>query len=228
MNPLLERIYKTERVENADGKEINPFPQSITYEKGEAIYKLIRENGLNNTIEIGMAYGLSTLFFCQAHSDNGSGHHVAIDPFEDELWESVGLLNVRRAGLEKFLEFYDSPSHEILPRFVADKKFVDFIFIDGSHLFDYVLLDFFYADKLLRNGGYIMFDDLWMPSIRKVMAFIMENRNYELLPDWGVKIKKASLARRLVVGIRFRVRGPYCVIRKIGDDSREWQHYRDF
>jgi len=33
---------------------------------------------------------------------------------------------------------------------------VDFAFIDGNHVFEYVLVDFFLIDKLLRPGGAII------------------------------------------------------------------------
>ncbi len=75
MNSLIERIYSTELVEDAEGNSISPFPTSISQEMGLALYKLIKENNLNNTLETGMAYGLSSLFICQAHRDKGSGRH---------------------------------------------------------------------------------------------------------------------------------------------------------
>lgn len=228
MNPLLEHIYKTKRVEDAEGNPVNPFPVAITYDEGATLYGLVKEKGLGDTLEIGMAYGMSTLFICQAHRDNGGGRHTSVDPFQHAQWKSIGLLNIKRAELEDLLRFYDSPSHAILPQLVADGEQFDFIFIDGMHLFDYALLDFFFADKLLRNGGYIMLHDLWMPAIKKVLTFIIQNRNYELLPGFGVKVRKASIRRRLATGMPLRIRGPYCVLRKTAEDDRDGSHYRDF
>ena len=45
-----------------------------------------------------------------------------------------------------------------MPKFLNMKPF-DFIFIDGWHTFDYTLVDMFYADRLLRIGGYLLIDD---------------------------------------------------------------------
>ena len=45
-----------------------------------------------------------------------------------------------------------------IPKFLTKKPF-DFIFIDGWHTFDYTLVDMFYADRLLRIGGYLLIDD---------------------------------------------------------------------
>jgi hypothetical protein len=49
------------------------------------------------------------------------------------------------------LRFYHAPSDEVLPRLCAQHERFDFAFIDGNHRFDYVLVDFFYIDKLLAH-----------------------------------------------------------------------------
>jgi predicted O-methyltransferase YrrM len=191
------------------------------------------------TLEIGMAYGLSTLFICQAHHDNGSGAHIAIDPFEDTRFKSIGLLNIKRANLEQLLRFYRSSSDEVLPQLCAQKDRFDFAFIDGSHLFDRVLVDFFYIDKLLNAGGHVAFDDLWMPAVRKAASFILKNRAYTLvrLPS---KPKTSVWRRVLRIGRRI-VQSPFgrdwtlkfvpqnvVVFKKVAHDSRHWQFHRAF
>src|SRR5688572_19806288 len=98
VNPLIDRIYKSERVEDSSGNLVNPFPTSVSYDDGLALYNLIRKTKAANTLELGLAYGLSTLFICQAHHDNGLGYHTAIDPLERTHWKSIGLLNVQKAG----------------------------------------------------------------------------------------------------------------------------------
>lgn len=244
MNPVIEEIYRTKKTEDTEGREIDAFPISIRYDEGMALYDLVRKTGAKRTLEIGMAYGLSTLFICQAHHDNGEGYHVTIDPYEKDHWRSVGLLNVKKAGFEKYTKHYNSPSHEVLPGLLSDKERFDFVFVDGSHLFDHALIDFFYMDKLLKAGGYVMFDDLWMPSIRKVISFILRNRNYALRREFireaaplmermALCLRDASQASfdpyslflkwRLIYGM-----SNYCVLQKISDDERNWEFYRAF
>ena len=247
MNSLIEYVYKTKRVQDAEGNLINPFPGSISYDQGVALYNIIRTTKVENTLEIGMAYGLSTLFICQAHHDNGVGRHTAIDPYECTMWKSIGLLNIRKTGLEHILRFYEGPSHQILPSLLQDDECFDFIFIDGVHLFDYTLIEFFYADKLLNPGGYIMFHDLWMPSIRKVLGFVLRNREYKLAPEFSEGT--VSLRKRCLGFLRDLVHSPfninssessikreyphcvlknYCVLKKISNDDRKWEHYNFF
>lgn len=53
------------------------------------------------------------------------------------------------------------------PRDAAEK--FDLIFIDGSHRFDDVLVDFTLAAELCPIGGSIVFDDAFMKSIWTVI-----------------------------------------------------------
>src|SRR5262245_23921222 len=61
---------------------------------------------------------------------------------------------------------------------LARNEKIDFAFLDGQHTFDYVLVDFFYVDKLLSVGGIIVFDDLQYPSVRKVCRYVLTNLCY--------------------------------------------------
>jgi len=238
-NIILQEIYDTKTVHDSEGNGINAFPTSIHYDTGNILYDAVRKKQPEKALEIGMAYGLSTLFICQALQDIGKGNHTAIDPAETTVWKSIGLLNIKRAGLENLLRFYGNPSYEVLPELLKKGERFDFVFIDGSHLFDYTLLDFFYADRLLSTGGYIMFDDLWMPSVRRVLAFILRNRGYRIaLGPWenlntGWRRKLTVMIQNIFqdpLGFYFspKVRSHYCIVEKISDDNRPWQHFKPF
>lgn len=240
MNSLIERIYQSGYIENAQGERIHLFPTSIPYAQGDAMYKTIRAIKPENTLEIGMAYGLSTLFICQALYDNGSGRHTAIDPFERKRWQSIGLLNIQQAGLGHLLRFIEAPSHEALPELLNSHERFDFIFIDGCHRFDYTILEFFFADKLLPVGGCIMFDDLTLPAIRKALGFILRNRNYMLAdeyiserhPLWKMSLRLIKQAIQspldILPSLLCFAQQRYCVVRKIADDDKAWDFYRSF
>lgn len=238
MNSLLEHIYTTRRVEDSQGNLIDPFPAATPLTIGMFLGETVQKYHLKNTLEIGMAYGLSSLFICQAHQNVGSGQHIAIDPFQVKKWKSIGLLNIKRAGLEQKLKFFEDGSEKILPQLHLQNEKIDFAFIDGSHLFDYTLVEFFYLDRLLNVGGYIVFDDIWMPSIRKVVSFVLRNRNYELIP---VKIEKnfsillGRITRRFLqnpfdindLKVKF-IPDNVCLVKKISDDKRHWNFHRSF
>jgi len=253
---FIRNIYETGFVQDSDGRPVFALRSGIPFDEGMAIYGLIRRTKPQRTLEVGMAYGLSTLFACQAHADNGlGGVHTAIDPAQSSDFGSVGLLNVQRAGLECHLKFLEAPSHEALPRLLQEKDRFGFVFIDGMHVFDFVLVDFFYADLLLETNAYVMFDDLWMPSVRKAVVFVLRNRRYRLDPQWiwqrqslptrmaafvrrdaarGIKLKTAvfhQLRHPLDwSGAYFALKGnlKYQVLQKVGEDSRCWDHHKAF
>jgi predicted O-methyltransferase YrrM len=241
MNALLESIYRTGLVQDAQGNSSCPFPISLPQAEGQALHELLLREKLERTLETGLGNGLSCLFFCQAHEVRGSGRHTAIDPWQSARFKSVGLLNAKRAGLDGRLRFFEAPAHEVLPRLAAEGEVFDFAFIDGRHVFDYVFVDFFHIDQLLREGGYLAFDDLFLPAVRKVVSFVLRNRAYERvkidttgkLPAW----RRAGRVARMVFSCPFqrydrwlRFTGQRVgVLRKTSaTDSRSWNFHRSF
>ncbi len=218
---------------DASGKAISPFPTSIPRDDGIAIYNLVRNLKPKKTLEIGMAYGLSTLFICQALFDNGKGSHSAIDPEQNSRWGSIGMKNLHDCGLEKLCRLYEEDSSYALPRLCAQNERFDFIFIDGIHHFDHALLDFFYSDRLLAGNGYIMLHDTWMPAIRKLRKFILTNRNYAVVPEgkWNKTAFSERLlraCRRLQLNSLHGWKPNYSLLRKPENTEKDWDYFRDF
>lgn len=167
------------------------------------IYDFLRQHQLKDTLECGFAYARSGAHIMAA---TGS-RHVAIDPFQ-ERYGNWGLQNVEKFGLGDRLEFHQDFSHNVLPLLLREGRQFDFIFIDGDHKFDGVLVDFYYADLLLRPGGYILFHDTWMRSTSLVMAFVGTNRaDYTTVPT---PLRNLHL------------------VRKTGQDARNGMFFREF
>ncbi len=237
-NALLSKIYETGFVEDADGNSVQAFGPSIPRETGALLYDLVKR-GAHKTLEVGMAYGLSSLHICQAHRDKGGGSHTAIDPFQDG-WKSIGVLNVRRAGLEDLLRVIEAPSCEALPQLLEKGERFDLAFIDGAHRFDNVILDFFYVDRLLNVGGVVVFDDLGMPPVYDAVSYVIRNRAYEIvrIPPRGKITFRSTIGRavrnlfRGGVGLRYRgiplLTGNLVALRKIDWDNRPWDYHRSF
>ena len=241
MNPLIERIYATGMVEDDQGQRYD-LVSAIKYAEGRALYELIRTRKAARTLEVGMAYGLSTLFMCQAHADNGSGFHTAVDPRQSGEWQSLGIANVRKAGLESFCRIIEAPSDSALPKLVADGENFDLVFIDGKHLFDFVLVDFYYSDKLLKPNGCIVFHDYWMPAVRKAISFVLHNRNYRVVSNGCVSRcgwlgRGAGFMLNLLQNhsdvfslklVLAAAGSNYCVLEKCGEQDRPDGHFRQF
>jgi predicted O-methyltransferase YrrM len=186
MNPVLEEIVKTRRVRPVDGSESVPLSRAATSdEDGLFLQDLVRQVDPTVTLEVGLAYGISALYICDALQLRDGTRHIAIDPYQhdnDSRWGSwgngVGMANLLRAGYGEIVQLIEKPSHLALPELEISGQKIDFAFIDGNHSFDSVLVDFFYIDNMLRVGGIIAFDDAFMPTVKKALRFIATNRHY--------------------------------------------------
>lgn len=176
---------------------------SIKTPEAEFIYNFLIEKGITSTLEVGFAYAKSASHIIAATKSN----HIVIDPFQ-ENYKNIGLENIKSLGFDKYLTFYNDYSHNILPQFVRQKMHFDFIFIDGDHKFDGELIDFYYADLLINEGGYILMHDTWMRSTQLVNSFIKTNRkDYECI----------------ITPLR-----NFALFQKVGKDNRNGMHFKEF
>lgn len=176
---------------------------SISPSEGDALFSLVRRVRATRTLEIGFAYGVSATHIMMATGRE----HYAIDPNE-ERYGNIGLLNVARLGWADRFHLLPESAHTALPRLLQTNFRIDFAFIDGDHKYDTTFIEFYYLDLMLEVGGHVLFHDTWMPSIQNVLAWIRTNKtNYESVPT-------------LV--------GNMALVRKLGHDSRSWDHFQEF
>ena len=129
---------------------------------------------VKDVLEIGCYEGRATVWLCEnVLTEPGSTYDV-VDTFGGSLSESgmvhekeqskQGILTIEdnfRHNIQFFpdIEFtvYKGISQKILPQ--LGEKTYDLIYIDASHRADDTLVDAYFAHKLLRPGGIIIFDD---------------------------------------------------------------------
>lgn len=99
------------------------------------------------SIEIGLAFGISTMFICDALIQFGSSKHIVIDIGQTDIMNGLGLYNLSQCGFNKIVDFHEGLSEIIFLKLLEQGKKIDFAFIDGNHTFDQVLLDFFTSIK---------------------------------------------------------------------------------
>jgi len=209
---LLDEIYARGEVVTAEGQVLKVH-SGISREEGAFISNLILgDPRITRTLEVGCAYGLSSLSICAALRGRNGARHIIIDPFQQTQWQSVGVSNLRREGLGWF-ELVEERSEFALPRLTAERESqFDFIFIDGWHTFDHTMIDCFYATRLLGIGGYLVIDDAYFPAIAKVIRYL---ENYPCYQRVGSV--KADAARDSLVALQKRT-----------EDARPWNWYADF
>lgn len=243
MNEIIDRLYKTRTVVGQSGK-VHRLKSEIDRYEGEFIAKIISNDPkIINTLEVGCAYGLSSLYICSALKERPGVSHIIIDPFQSNHWDGSGVKHLEEAGVN-FFDLIEAKSEIALPKLLSDKEGkLDFIFIDGWHTFDHTLLDCFYATRLLRVGGYLVIDDVSFPAIERVVDFLKTYPCYEEYASLGANksksLKKAVvrgllsliprkllskiLVHRLYRTIFFEDRGARMVaLKKINEDTRKW------
>jgi predicted O-methyltransferase YrrM len=220
VNSTIKKIYKTRKVEGDSG--LKPLQAAINPREGIFLYDLIKDNNYLKCLEIGMANGLSGLYICQALKENKEkvinkdkeAYLVSMDPFQKEQWDNAAINHIKSAGLSNFSIYVKEKSYNGMPKILnqlnnEEIQPFDLIFIDGMHLFDYTLIDFFYADLLLRKGGVIVLDDIKHPNVKACLNYIKTNyAHYKILNT----ISSSSAA----------------VFHKIDDDKRDWDFHKPF
>src|SRR5258705_3935715 len=204
-------MYRGEPQLGVDGK-LHPIKVLIPPSEGMWLYRFCVSVKPKSTLEIGLAYGYSTLYFLAAIARNGTGHHTAVDPYQHSQWHGIGLAHANAhaptAGPDSSFRFIEDRSSRVATDLARSNSEFDLIFIDGSHLFDDVFVDFCLYAPLCAIGGHIVFDDMWMPSVRTVAAFVRANRaDFLELPT---------------------VERNVSVFRRVGDDEREWDDFHKF
>jgi predicted O-methyltransferase YrrM len=174
LEAFVDRCYRTGSVLDGAGNPLELVPHSIERAQGAALRDLAIAEGAGRTIEVGLALGMSALFLCQAVVPRG-GRHVVIDPFQAESWNGAGLRTLRDAGVEEHVEVIEEESQLALPRLVAEGREFDLAFVDGDHRFEGVFLDLYYMTRLVRPGGLVVVDDMWMPAVRTAVAYVEKN-----------------------------------------------------
>jgi len=217
---VLKDMYLRGNVTLPDG-ETKPISSASTLNNLLTIRAIIKAHQPTSTLEIGLAYGASALTILSSMSEfvGADYQHTAIDPFQSPVWKSVGKTLLADAGhLDRF-RCIEERSCVVLPDLWKTEERFDLIYVDGSHLFEDVFIDFFYGVRILGPDGHLLFDDCTDPHVRKVVSFI--DKNYQAIlkrVDVKAGIKK-SLKRRIGNKLGYR---QMVVYKKISAPPRRW------
>jgi predicted O-methyltransferase YrrM len=204
----LASMYRGEPQRGTDG-ELHELDEVTRIPVAQALhlFELHRVERPALSIEVGLAYGFSTLVFAAAAREHG-GRHVAIDPYAESDWHGVGLVHARAVAEEGRFQHLAERSSTALARLAADGTRAGLVYVDGAHRFDDVMVDMVLSDPLLEEGGLLLLDDTWLPSVQKALRFFETNRaDYRREPS-----PVTNLA----------------VLRKVARDERNWRHFVDF
>jgi predicted O-methyltransferase YrrM len=221
VNPVVREMLDRGTATAADGAAL-PLHSHLPLAECEVLQDWVLEHRPRRLLEIGCAYGVSTVAVCEAVERLGGAevYHV-VDPHQHAEWRGAGLAALERAGYRHLVELHEEASETVLPRLLAAGGRLDFAFVDGWHSFDQVMMETYYLNRLLAPGGLLVFDDVHLPAVRHVLAFLATLPAYEPLPlPERHRRRREARVRRLMGAPEYRVAG----FRKVAEDARD----RDF
>ena len=145
------------------------------------------DRNVKDVLEIGCYEGRATVWLCENVLTGEGCTYDVVDTFEGSVTESgmafsgvekedynkEGVENIFKNRISKLEEtfrhnisffsdikftIHKGISQEVLPQLSKEKKY-DFIYIDASHRADDTLVDAYFAHKVLKPGGILIFDD---------------------------------------------------------------------
>jgi precorrin-6B methylase 2 len=148
--------------------------------EGEPLWRGITEGPLR-ALSAGLAPGMRTL-------ETGCGGttvvfaargalHTVVTPSADEE-QRVRVLCARYGVSLDTVDFRIGSSDEVL---VDWSEPLDVMLIDGAHRFPFAMLDWHYAATHLKPGGRLWLDDIAIPSVYCLFAFLRSEREWRLM-----------------------------------------------
>lgn len=145
-------------------KAVKGLPH-MSFEQAQTIVGLLKERDSKDILELGFKHGVSTCYMAASLEDLGGDRHIttidllgaqALTPNVDDLLKELHLE-------DRVSVFYEPTSYtwrmmkmlqeDPTPRF-------DFCYLDGAHSWFVDGFAFFLVDRLLKPGGWILFDDM--------------------------------------------------------------------
>jgi predicted O-methyltransferase YrrM len=185
MNQLARDVVMTmfegNTATGATGKEFKTSHTSIPVKAGEYLTDLTTELGAIHTIEVGLGLGISTIFLVSGGNGSGARSHVAIDPYQDSVWDQAGVLALDRAQVKHLVTLMQEPSEFYLPSVLRSGSRFDLAFVDGDHHFEHVFIDLYYVGRCLTENGVIVVDDMYLPSVRTAVEYFVRNLKWQII-----------------------------------------------
>ena len=180
----------------------------INYERGILLYSLIAKYRPKNVLEIGTAEGYSTLCMAWAMTDyNINGRIFTIDPkpfdvpikreitWEENPEHDPVLLSTKElwnkfADKEwiKKIEVLTGFSGEVLQKNTKKLPKMDMGFIDGHHVYESVIHDFYAFLRTASENFYLLFDD-YIPDETDGVTKVIDE---EVVPNFDVTLIKTN------------------------------------
>ena len=222
--PQLDAMVRSQTAIGESGRIFQGLGALSTVNNLMVLRSLMLQRKPVHTLEVGLSFGGSALAIVASHRDLGHAperQHVVLDPYQASNWDNAGLMTIRGADLDGFVDFRQQLSANGLARLVDEGRQFDLIFIDGSHQFDDVFVDAYFAFRLLAPNGLVLFDDSSTSHVAKVLSYVRAN--------WSGWTDEFDLSAFHPAGASLRYRAGTLLgklqlraFRRCGTDTRAW------
>jgi predicted O-methyltransferase YrrM len=134
------------------------------------LYRFVIENKPRNCLELGFGHGTSSCYIGAALDEVGSGRLTSVDLIPAQEWQDPTIEQLLdRTGLDHVVDvkrentsytWFLKKQIQLQSAGNSCTPLYDFCFLDGSKNWTIDGATFFLVDKLLKPGGWIVFDDL--------------------------------------------------------------------
>lgn len=142
----------------------------IMPEMAKDLYEFVLREKPRQCLELGFGHGASSSYIAAALDELGTGRVTSVDLLSAREWQDPEIEEVlARAGLAQYVQvvreragynWFLKKEIERNSSGTICKPVYDFCFLDGAKNWTIDATAFFLVDKLLKPGGWIVFDDL--------------------------------------------------------------------
>lgn len=141
------------------------------------ISKFYKKGNNLNILEIGLAYGTSSLVIANElilHSQKFKSNisYDIIDKYQSTTWKNIGHENVNLFIKDnRFINYklHESSTRKIMSKLQKKNNKYDIILIDGGHDEFTVYHDIYFSHKMLKINGIIILDDVLHYGVKKAI-----------------------------------------------------------
>lgn len=156
-------------------------------EKGRVFYDLVISHKPQRILELGFAHGVSTCYFAAALEAIGQGSIDAVDLASADVSPSLEELGARLKLNDRINVFRENSSYTWFLKKKLEEQMKDGVitpaydlcFIDGPKDWTNDGFAFLLADRLLKKGGLMMFDDYsWSYRDDEALSGVRHDRGF--------------------------------------------------
>lgn len=223
---LLKKIYSEKEFSAKISARL--FPISINFDQGTFLRNIVDKKKPKVIVECGFGFGISSLWMLSANYLPKK--YYIIDSYrEKEVVKDFIYKIVTKSKSVEFVEKYTT--QQFLANLDFQGRKADLIFMDAEEKFDGLLVDSYFAFRILDEEGEIIFRNIWNPSIRKVLLFYSKNlpvyfKNLTTFQNSCIRFFPSTISSYLLK--KWLGKLDFCVVKLTKKDIRDWDNFRNF